>query len=245
MSSSQTRALMRRWAVDWLASHDPVACESILAPDYRLTIGAVVLDGRQTYVDATVRELGKFPGLGLTIHDVLVDGDHAAVRFSEHGAASHREGRRAAWSGVALFLVRDGRIQECWAVEDYASRSEQLASGECRSVEPPHVAPWDGPEEPGDPDAEAAVGQWLTGERCGDIAGDTVAGGTLPGPVQPDVLVSSGRTVAFHGRCDVEGFPLAVAGVVRVDAHGTLTGHVVTDLSGLEAHRSRSAEAAR
>lgn len=245
MRSDQTRALVRRWAVDWLASHDPTVCETILAPDYRLTIGAVVLDGREAYVQATVRELGKFPGLVLTVHDVVVDGEHAAVRFTEHGAASHRGGRRAAWGGVALFRVRDGRIGECWAVEDYASRSHQLATGDCRTVEPPHVAPWDGPEEPRDAAAEDAVVRWLAGPRPGDVAVDTVARAALPRPVAIDLILSAGRTVAFHGRCDVEGFPLAVAGVVRVDAHGTPTGHVVTDRSGLEAHRSRSAEAAR
>lgn len=236
---------MRRWAVDWLASHDDQEAMRLLAADYRLTIGAVVLEGRDAYIRGTMGELSKFPGLGLTVHDIVVADKHAAVRFTEHGAAAHRDGVRAAWGGVALFSVRDGHIEECWAEEDYAARSAQLASGEPEPVESPHVAPWDGPEEPENERAEAAARAWLAAPSgAAVLVNGAPEVSTLPA-VEPEILFSSGPAVAFHGRSRVDGFALGVAGILTINDEGDVRGHLVTDRSGLKAHRARSERGAR
>ena len=71
-------SLVRRWAVDWLAARNPAVCEEILAPEYSLLIGGFLLDGREAYVAGTLEQLDRFPGLGLTVHEVMASADRVA-----------------------------------------------------------------------------------------------------------------------------------------------------------------------
>jgi hypothetical protein len=228
--------------VDWLASHDTTAAGDILAEDYELTIGSVVLSGRDTYLDATMGQLNNFPGLCLTVHDIVISGSQAAIHFSEHGAAANRGGRVAAWTGVTLFRAAGGVLQECWCEEDYASRSAQLSSGQAAQVGLPHVSPWDSPDLAPHPEAEAVVLKWLAGAASapGVIRDNGSLGATddpVIGPLVPDVMFSAGSAVAFHGHAPVDDFSMGVAGLIRVGDDGKLTGHVITDRSGVAAHR--------
>lgn len=235
--------LIRRWAVDWLASHDPHTCTEIMHEDYLLTIGAVELCGRQAYVDGTMGQLGIFPGLVLTVHDVMATDSYGAVRFTEHGAGIHKDGRRAAWGGIALFQTDGTQLIRTWAEEDYLSRSRQLGGVQPDRIEPPAVAPWDAPVMPADSAAERVVRDWID---AGLPAGDGLVfndGWLHPeddssvDAVSVDVLFSAGTRVAFHGRHRTDdGFSMGVAGLVSVDAGGTVSGRVVTDRLGARAH---------
>lgn len=235
--------LVRRWAVDWLASHDPSTCDEIMTADYRLTIGAIELAGREAYVEGTMGQLAIFPGLGLTIHDVIATTDHAAVRFTEHGAGIHKDGRLAAWGGIALFESDGSKLVRTWAEEDYLSRSRQLSDGHPDLIEPPAVAPWNSPVEPPDADAEAAVRRWIDAglPRRGGVSFNDEwlhpDDDSAIESVSIDVAFSSGRRVAFHGRHQtVDGFSQGVVGLVSVDADGSVGGHVVTDRLGARSH---------
>jgi hypothetical protein len=236
------RALVRRWAVDWLASHDPSTCDTLLTDDYLLTIGSARLAGRDAYVTGTMGQLRNYPGLVLTLHEVVSSGDHAAARFTEHGAAGHRDGAGAAWRGIALFERRGDAIAQCWAQEDYAARSRQLTSGVPDPVEAPALAPWDGPDLPPDPAAEAVVRSWLAAPvATAQIVRDDGGVDLDLTDIRTDVLFSAGPTVAFNGSCNVGGFALGVAGLLHVGADGELSGHIVTDRAGLAAHRKAQA----
>jgi SnoaL-like domain len=241
-------SLVRRWAVDWLSSNDPSVCDEIMAPTYSISIGGFRLHGRAEYVSGTVAQLDRFPGLGLTIHELMTSGDRVALRFTEHGAAAKLGGREAAWGGVALFRWDGRRLTECFAEEDYASRRRQLDSGECDRIEPPAPAPWNtAPEQP-DPAAEDAVRRWL---RIGDLSSveldDSWLGREATVPLEDvttdlDELFSAGRRVAFHGvqrgiyahGRDRVPAPLHLAGLVHVEHGAVVRGRVVRDRLGLQ-----------
>lgn len=237
--------LVRRWAIDWLASHDPSACDTVFAPDYRLRIGSVSLEGRDAYREGTLGQLANYPGLLITVHEVIASGDLAAVHFTEHGAAAHRGGALAAWTGIVLHRGRDGVLVESWAEEDYAARQRQLVSGEPDDILPPAIAPWDSEELPADPDAEAAVREWLA---AGPAPSDSIlfddgdlqkAAAPLP-PLEFDVLFSAGPRVAFHGRAEhPDGVVQGVSGLVRVDDGRVVSGRLVTDRAGAASARRR------
>lgn len=249
-------ALVRRWAVDWLNGQHPEVCEHILAPDYALLIGGYLLGPRATYVPATLAQLGRYPGLVVTTHQLVVSGDRVAVVFSESGASVRLGGRTAAWSGVALFRSDGRRLTHCWAEEDYYGRRRQLASGVCDPLAPPAPAPWDTTPLPADRGAEQVVRAWLTGP---------VAPGAPAGVVHDDEatgrpahrllevagcevaeLFSAGEHVAFSavqtgayaggldGLDDLLGAPLrlGVAGVVQVRDGRVTGGRVVRDRLG-------------
>lgn len=240
--------VVRRWAVDWLASHDPATCETLMADDYTLEIGAVTLQGREAYVTGTMGQLAIFPGLVLTVHDVIANEQNAAIRFTEHGAGTHKGGRTAAWGGIALFESSGGVLTRTWAEEDYLSRSRQLASGEPDVVEPPAVAPWDTPVLPPDPTAEATVRAWIDAEMPGDqvVVDDEWLNpdpARRAGRLDLDVLFSAGSRVAFHGRRTTDdGFRLGVSGLVDVDG-GVVTGRLVTDRNGARSFARSAARA--
>lgn len=239
MSADAILPLVRRWAVGWINGHDSTVCDEILDPGYRLRIGTFELDSRDSYVEATVGQLAQFPGLVLTVHDVLTNGRQAAMWFSEHGGSQRHEGRAAAWTGVVLFETDGTRLVRAWAEEDYAARKRQLASGVPDPVRAPAVAPWDTPVRVADPAVEAVVQQWL---RSGlppvdgvtwDDAGHDDAGPALHAEAgEVDVVISAGDRVAFHGRlvdAGGTGVTMDVAGMVTVRDGAVVGGVIVSD----------------
>ena len=246
--------LVRRWAVDWLAAANPAVCPEILAPEYAILIGGFLLGPRETYIARTCEQLDRFPGLGITIHELICTGDRVAVRFTEHGAAVRPKGGVAAWGGVALFRGDARRLVACAAEEDYLGRRRQLAEGRCDPVEAPAAAPWSvAPQRP-DPDAEAVVRAWLDEGEFGGVELDDGWTGR-PTPLHlcdPSVaigeLFSAGSRVAFHGRqtgtygggLDESGAELGAeaghtfAGIVRVEGGAVVGGRVVRDRLGLQ-----------
>jgi hypothetical protein len=238
--------LIRRWAVDWLQSHESSVCAEIMVEDYQLHIGSVVLRNREEYVAGTMGQLANYPGLGLTIHEVIASGAFAAVRLTEHGAAVNRDGARAAWTVISLFESDGTRLIRTWAEEDYFARSRQLSAGLPDPIEPPAHAPWDCVEGAPDAGAEHAVRAWLNGPISpNDSIHINADDSTSVGPVDVGVLFSSGPVVAFHGYSSDDGHPLGVGGVVRVNGGRVVSGHLVTDRAGVASAKKRSSSPQR
>lgn len=243
---------LRRWAVEWLSARRPEVCEQILTPDYGILIGGFHLHPRENYVEGTLEQLDRFPGLGITVHELIHNGEWAAVRFTEHGPSARHDGQPAAWGGVALFRWDGERLSECFAEEDYLSRRRQLKSGECDSVEPPQAAPWAVPALAPDPAAEDAVQRWLEGSDFPDVdCDDAWIGARDPIPLaepstELNAIFSAGDKVGFHGRrrgrylgglegVDAEGEEavLHFAGLVTVAGGEVVGGRVVRDRLGM------------
>jgi len=251
-------ALLRRWVVDYFNPHNPAAAREFISADYTLHIGDVVFAGRdQQWLPAVDELMRRFPGLGMTVHEVVATDKRAALWFSQHGAQDGSGGPVAVWSGVAIYRCQDGRMTSCVAQEDYLTRSRQLKSGQADPVEPPAGAPWDTPQRPSDPIAEDIVWHWLAD---GWIAGgdevrhddEHLTGDRLLFDVESvEVLelFSSGPTVAFHARQHgryrggLPGTPtgglasqhLACNGIVHVHQGSVSHGRVIRDRVGLRA----------
>ena len=263
---SSPARLLRSFACDFLTCHDVAAAGRIMHPAYCLTIGGHRFVGRDAqYLPATAAQLEQFPGLCVTVHDVML-GTHAiAMRFTEHGV-SRRQGCAAAWGGVTLFRIGAGQLLEGWADEDYFARKRQLSTGVCDAVHPPHVAPWDGQVEPPDASAEAIARQWLkdpgalAAVQAEEISvqGPSFAGLIAVDDFVVDALFSAGSRVAFHavgrgryagGFADVEhsrvGQPveLSVTGLLTVTDGCAARVQIAFDRLGL--HRSLRSSTSR
>lgn len=163
MNISSSAQLLRGFAVDFLTCHNLAAVETIMEPDYALSISGVLLAGRDdTYLPATAAQLEQFPGLCVTVHDTVIGSDAVAMRFTEHGVSNRHDGRLSTWGGVTLFLIKNGRLHQGWAEEDYFARKRQLADATCDVVKSPHPAPWDAPCDAPDAAVEALARTWLT-----------------------------------------------------------------------------------
>lgn len=249
--------LLRRFAVDFLTGHNLQVCREIMSAQYVLTIGGIELRGRDdTYLPATLEQLSQFPGLALTVHDVVLAPNHAALRFSEHGASMRHGGAVAAWSGIVLF-ESDGRVLvSARAEEDYYGRRRQLATGRCARLEPPHPAPWDLPVVPPDPSTTSIVRDWLRSGCALDKRPALDGHEHLREPsrlldvedIQINDLFSAGSRAAFHasyrgryrgglqaGASSVKNpASLHVAGIADVRDGRVLTWRVVCDRAGLQ-----------
>lgn len=194
MSLSPSARALRGFAVDFLTSHDVGAVEWVMDPAYRLSIGGHLFDGRDDrYLPATTAQLDQFPGLTVTVHDVILGQDDVAMRFTEHGASLRDDGRVAAWRGITLFRLTDGRLSQGWAEEDYFARKRQLKSGQPDAVAPPALAPWDQPVLPREAAVETIVRDWLPG-----IIGHAVVDPVLVDGPAFDQLIDVDRVVTSH-----------------------------------------------
>ncbi|MFR9805045.1 nuclear transport factor 2 family protein [Pseudonocardia sp. RS010] len=256
--------LMRRFAVDWLDRADVAVTEEIMAAGYTVHIGGVVLEGREAYAPATAGQLAQFPGLTITVHDVLyAAGDRAALRFTEHGASA--KGGAAAWRGIGLFRAEGGQLVHNVVEEDYLARRRQLVGGVADPVDPPMVAPWTEPVGEPDPDAEKQVRAWLEalGPVGPGVTWDDARLGDAPDPLlevsgcEVREVFSAGGRVAFHavqrgryagGLPDVDAAvgraaELSMVGLVAPGPDGVVTGHVVRDRLGLRRVLSKATRA--
>ncbi len=254
-------ALMRRYCIDYTARHDLSVCDDIMVPGYTLHMGVHHLAGRdEAYKPAAAAQFRQFPGLCLTVNEIICSGDRLALRFTEHGASARHDGARASWGGVGLYRWDGQRLLENYVEQDYFARRRQLAGDGPDPVEPPAVAPWDTRSVPADPAAEAVVRGWLA---AGDLTGVTVDDGRSAhrlveaGRTDIGVLFSAGSRVAFHA---VQHGPLTgedprfagdgeamlhLAGVVRVAGGRVAGGRVIRDRLGLLRRLTRTAGQAR
>lgn len=238
--------LVRRWVIDWLCAHDAATCDELMVEDYSLRIGVFEFSDRASYVKATSGQLDLFPGLMLTVHEILTNGTDAAIRFTEHGASTKDDGRAAAWRGVVLFSGDGERLTRTWAEEDYHSRKRQLRDGLSDEIAAPAVAPWDTAVESHNPQAEGVVEDWVASGMPSlpevsfddDVRGDYVS--VLTGTIGSiHHIVSAGNRVAVHGEIRglaVDGsnreVSLNVAAFVHVMDGKIVSGQVVTDRLG-------------
>lgn len=252
--------VLRGFATDFLTSHDVSAVQWVMDPDYRLSIGGHLFEGRDdSYLPATAAQLDMFPGLVVTAHDVILGTDAVALRFTEHGVSVKNPGKAAAWRGITLFRLKNGRLEHGWAEEDYYARKRQLKSGECDAVAPPHPAPWDVPTLAPDAATEAMVRAWLsdpTSVLSGDVEQVMVEGPSFGALIMPtgitvSQMFSAGDRAAFHAVVEgsyARGFPdiaaahagapivLRMAGMLSVHDGGVRDVQISADRLGLHRH---------
>ena len=251
-------ALMRRYCNDYTNRQDFSVCDEIMDPGYVLHMGTYDLRGRDAhYKPATRKQFEQFPGLCLTVHEIVTNGDRLLLRFSEHGASMRHGGARCAWGGMGLYKWDGARLLENYVEQDYYSRRKQLAQGYELPIDRPAIAPWDTQPAPADPSAEAVVRTALERGELNALPGvvfdDTWTGEPFqrvldPTTVQIDDMFSAGDRVAFHiaqsgnlsedfreGHGAPAGTPvvLHMSGIVTVKDGAVVSGRIIRDRLGL------------
>lgn len=231
---SANARLLRGFAVDFLTSHDVSVVPDIMDPAYRLSISGHLFCGRdESYLPVTVAQLDQFPGLCVTVHDVVLGDDAVAMRFTEHGVSA-RYGLQSSWGGITLFRIANGKLHHGWAEEDYFARKLQLKSGMVDAIAAPHPAPWDEPVRGPDFATELAILDWFgRPSRLFDGIEEISSGGPLlgsliePAAVDVSMMFTAGPRGAFHAV--VSGRSLGGGG----DVGGTAGGVIGVALAGI------------
>ena len=202
--------VMRTYCIDYTNSHDQSLYDEIMEPDYVVHISGFDLRRDDGYKAAVKNIFGQAPGLGLVVHELLLNGDRLCMRFSEHAAMPTEHGPRlACWQGIGLYKWNGRRLTENYVEQDYFALRRQLTEGVPDALEPPHLDPWVTTEPvPADSANEAIVRDQLVAGRLVDMSGLIEAG-----HVTVNDLFSAGPRVPFHvtvrGRyCgDLDGVP--------------------------------------
>lgn len=201
--------LMRRYAIDYTNSHDQSIYPELFVEDYTVNIGGFALVRDESYGPSVSALFEQAPGLGLVVHELVLNGDRLCMRFSEHASMPTRDGGRAlaCWRGIGMYAWDGERLVSNWVQQDFLARGRQLRTGEPDELEPPHLDPWM-TTVPVAPDAEAeAIGRSLVAEgRFAEAAVahvDDAVDPTEPLVVEPEEVViddcfSAGRRVAVH-----------------------------------------------
>jgi hypothetical protein len=249
--SHSLRILLRGFCVNWIAGADEQAAATFLAPDYTAHVGGVTFTGLENYIPAVLGQLTSYPGLGLSVHEVMLSEEGIAMVFTEHGATT--DGVVAAWRGVGLFLGDDAHLIENWTEEDYYARRRQLESTIPDAVPAPATAPWATPFVGANEAMRSLVLAWLESglaESTSTVTlDDNLDNAALldQDAITVNCILSSGSRVAFQanlsgtflGGLGVDDTmigaraSMGIAGLVSVESDGSISGQVVRDRLGL------------
>jgi predicted ester cyclase len=235
-------ALLRRYAFGYTAAHDFAVCRELMVEDYVLRMGEHEVRGRDSaYVPATEKQYRQYPGLGFTVHELVLGEDRAALHFTEHGR-SVLHGGCAAWSGISLYRWDGARLVECRVEQDYAGRRAQQRSGRANPVEAPGIDPWVVDPGPADAGTEAVVRGWLGSGGLADAPPGSLDDehGAAPDRVRLDDpattvldLFTAGDRAAFHvlaeGTRDGRPASLYACGLATVAGGEVVAVRAVTD----------------
>jgi hypothetical protein len=202
--------LMRTYCIDYTNSHDQSLYDEFMDPSYVVHSFGMDLERDTMYGPGVQMIFDTAPGLGLVVHEFVLNGERLAMHFSEHAAVPVGEGRElTCWRGIGLYRWNGSRLLENWVEQDYFSMRRQVATKTPDPILPPHLDPWmwTQPVDP-DPEAEAVVRTWLDRADLADAddveIDDTRVAGVTYEPVldvdavRVDDLFSAGSTVPFH-----------------------------------------------
>lgn len=139
------RALVTRYFAEWANRGDTNAAGRMIATNVVLRHPHVTVDGLETYKRSMAAYRAAFPDLRFTVEDMFAENDRVLARWTMTGTQRGEfQGHAAAGgtmrvSGMSLFRIERGRIQEIWVIMDRLGMQEQLGwlPGPARTNAPP------------------------------------------------------------------------------------------------------------
>jgi predicted ester cyclase len=106
----------------WGPAHDLAAIDDLMTPDYHITSGGRLIEGRDAFKEWVRGFQHVLQDARTTSTDAFANsaGDHVVSRWICTGRNNGifnlpPDGRPVAFTGIAIWRIRDGRFAECWA----------------------------------------------------------------------------------------------------------------------------------
>jgi predicted ester cyclase len=120
----------------WRPPHDLDAIDELMTSDYRITTAGTLIEGRATF-KAWVADMQAMIGEATNEHlEVFSNraGDRVVSRWITRGVNQGifglpADGRAIAFTGIAIWRVRDGRLAECWVERSALELLQALEAG--------------------------------------------------------------------------------------------------------------------
>ena len=119
-------ALMRTYCIDYTNSHDQSLYDEFMDPGYVVHSFGRNLPRDTRYAAGVEQIFALAPGLGLVVHEFVLNGDRLAMHFSEHAAVPAAGGLAlTCWRGIGLYRWDGTRLLENWVEQDYLALKRQ------------------------------------------------------------------------------------------------------------------------
>jgi steroid delta-isomerase-like uncharacterized protein len=132
LSVQRNKEIIHRYFEEWGNHGDTKAADELIATNVTLRNPPAVLHSLEQYKKGMAAFHTAFPDLHFTVEDVIAEGDKVVVRWSLHG--THRgdyqgrppTGKTVSVTGMSLFRLADGKIQEITVSMDRLGQWQQL-----------------------------------------------------------------------------------------------------------------------
>ncbi|MEY9855796.1 steroid delta-isomerase-like uncharacterized protein [Catenulispora sp. GAS73] len=108
--------------------HDGAATAGLVTPDVAWHGGTLgVVAGRSNVTGLFTGIVTALPDLHSTVHDLIGQGDQVVVRQVMTGTQKGAiigipaSGRTVTWDAIEIFVLRDGKISQIWAGDDWTA----------------------------------------------------------------------------------------------------------------------------
>jgi steroid delta-isomerase-like uncharacterized protein len=130
--SSANKKIAERYFEEILSQGNLAVADELLASDVRFTNPPLTLHSREELKQLVTALRGAFPDLRFRLEDTVAEGDKVATRWTMTG--THRgeiqgrapTGKAMNVSGMDIFRITEGRIQEIWVNMDVLGQAQQL-----------------------------------------------------------------------------------------------------------------------
>lgn len=115
MSVEENKAIVRRHVEEWSNQNPVVAIDELLTADHVDHGFEKGDDGIEALRRFYLNELAAFPDRTYTVLDIIAEGDKVAVMLM-HRCTDAATGQKRGNTGVNIYQMRGGKIQEAWSV---------------------------------------------------------------------------------------------------------------------------------
>jgi steroid delta-isomerase-like uncharacterized protein len=134
MSAADNKALVRRFWEGLVGTGDHGLADELLAPGYTVHFAGNPPMDRDGFLQFLDGLRAAFPDLAVTVEDQLAEGDCVAVRWTWRGTQRGSfmglppTGGSVTGSGIGMFRIANGRIEEDFVQEDTFGLLQQLGA---------------------------------------------------------------------------------------------------------------------
>ncbi len=121
MGIEENKATIRRFVEEIPNIGNLAAADQLLADGFQLHFPELPpITGSEAFKEIPTAIRTAFPDLAETIEELIAEGDRVVERFTLRGTHLGEfmgippTGKSVSWTGMAEYLLEDGRIAECW-----------------------------------------------------------------------------------------------------------------------------------
>lgn len=128
----RNKAIIRRYFEEWANRGNAAVADELIATNLMLRNPPAVITSLEDYKTGMARFHAAFPDARYTVEDQIAEGDKVVVRWTLRATQSTEyqghppNGKTIAVTGISIFRLANGKIQEIWVNMDRLGQMERL-----------------------------------------------------------------------------------------------------------------------